>query len=315
MDKLDAMQTFVRIVETGSFVEAAASRAMSATAASRRMAELESHLGVRLLQRTTRKLSLTAAGRQYYERCMQILSELAEAEAEVGLETRTPTGLLRINAPLLFGRLYLAPVLPAFSRRYPEVGFSVVLSDRVVDIVEEGFDLAIQIAEHMPASTWIARRIASIPILICASPEYLARHGTPTRPADLANHNCLIYTTMERATDWTFGTAANQVSVRVSGNLSANSVDVLHQAALAGEGIIREPVFTLAADLREGRLVPLLQEFSPVDMALHVVYASRRHLSAKVRVFADFLFDQFAESPPWGRWSSPAGNPDARPQS
>jgi DNA-binding transcriptional LysR family regulator len=303
MDTLAAMRMFARVVEAGSFVRAAERQGVSTTAASRLIADLEAHLGARLLHRTTRRLHPTDAGRAYYERCAQILDEIDEAEADVRDETARPTGILRINAPFSFGIQHLGPLLPAYRAAYPEVDLDVSLSDRVVELVEEGFDLAIRISGQLPP-TLVVRRLAPVHLVACAAPSYLARHGTPTTPTDLLQHNCLLYAYASDGADWRFDhiDSGEPITVRVSGNLRANNGDLLHTAAVAGEGVIRQPTFLLGDDLRSGALVPLLPDYSLPSLAVYAVYPTRRHLSAKVRTFVDFLASRWGDVPPWDTW-------------
>ncbi len=301
MNKLDAMQAFVRVVEAGSFVKAARQLDISTTAASRLIADLEAHLGTRLLQRTTRRLSLTAAGSAYFESCQQIVSAIGDAEAEVGIEAQRPFGMLRVSGPVVFGTLHLAPILAAYAARFPEVRVDIALADRIVDLVDEGFDVAIRIAGRL-ADTLVARRLATVRIVVCAAPEYLRRHGTPRTPADLAAHNCLLYTISERPGEWTFDGPQGAVSVKVAGALRSNNGELLRAAALAGEGIAVQPTFLVGEDLRQGKLVPVLPRFRQAALAAYAVYPTRRHLPAKVRSFVDFLAESFGDPPPWDAW-------------
>jgi DNA-binding transcriptional LysR family regulator len=301
MDKLTAMQVFVRVVEAGSFVKAAGQLEISTTAVSRLVADLEAHLGTRLLQRTTRRLSLTAAGSDYFDRCQQIVGAVEEAEALVGLEAQRPFGTLRVSGPVVFGTLHLAPVLAAYSARYPEVRVDISLADRIVDLVDEGFDVAIRIAGRL-ADTLVARRLTTVRIALCASPEYLRRHDTPHAPSDLATHNCLLYTISERPAEWTFEGPQGSVSVKVAGSLRSNNGDLLHTAALAGEGIVVLPTFIVGDDLQQGKLVRVLPRYCQPDLAAYAVYPTRRHLPAKVRSFVDFLAEAFSDPPPWDAW-------------
>ena len=301
MDRIAAMQTFVRVVEAGSFVRAAEQLGLSTTAASRQVAELEAHLGGRLLNRTTRSLSLTDAGRVYYERCLPLLAELEEAEAQVGRQSVAPSGLLRLTAPMSFGAERIAGLLAGFRARHPQVAVEVSLSDRLVDLVEEGFDLALRITAQLDPSL-VARRLCTVRIVCCAAPAYLARAGTPKTLQDLARHACLIYTNSPRSDEWTFSGPSGQESIAVKGGWRANSGDILRVAALAGEGIICQPTFLIGEDLRCGRLVPVLPDYHLPDLAMHAVYPSRRHLSAKVRALVDYLASELGDPPPWDGW-------------
>lgn len=301
MDKLAAMQVFVRVVEAGSFVKAAGQLDISTTAASRLVADLEAQLRTRLLHRTTRRLHLTAAGSAYFERCQQIVGAIEEADALVGLEAQRPFGALRISGPVVFGALHLAPLLAAYGARYPAVRVDIALADRIVDLVDEGYDVAIRIAGRL-ADTLVARRLTTIRVAACAAPDYLRRHGTPRAPDDLAEHNCLLYTIGERSGEWTFEGPQGSTTVKVAGSLRANNGELLHKAALAGEGIAVQPTFIVGDDLRDGRLVRVLPRYCQPDLAAYAVYPTRRHLPAKVRSFVDFLAEAISDPPPWDAW-------------
>ncbi|KAF0814064.1 HTH-type transcriptional regulator DmlR [Andreprevotia sp. IGB-42] len=301
MDRLAAMQVFNKVVEAGSFVRAAALLGISTTAASRLVADLESHLGARLLQRTTRRLSLTEAGRAYHERAMQILADIAEAEAALDDETAQPGGLLRVNAPVSFGVRHLATLLPRYQAAHPAVKLELTLSDRTVDLVEEGYDLALRISGQL-AGNLITRRLAPIRIAACAAPAYLARHGAPQTPQELLQHNCLIYTYGAGGDEWRFTQGGTVHTIKVQGTLRANNGDLLVAAARAGAGLINEPTFLVGDDLQAGTLECVLPGFASPELALYAVYPSRRHLSAKVRSFIDFLRAEWGDTPPWDAW-------------
>ncbi|MFC7418370.1 LysR substrate-binding domain-containing protein [Iodobacter arcticus] len=308
MDKLTAMQVFTRVVDAGSFVKAANQLDISTSAVSRLVAELEAHLNTRLLQRSTRKLSLTEAGRLYHARCLQILGDVVEAESELGQEGQRPFGLLRINVPVSFGQLHLSPLIAAYQKAHPDVIVEIELSDRSVDLVEEGFDLALRISGQI-TDTLVARRLATIRIVTAAAPSYLAQHGRPLTPADLANHNCLIYTNGSRRGEWDFSGADGNITIKVAGHFRANNGDLLRRAALAGEGIICEPSFLIGEDLASGALEILLPDCTTPQLALYAVYPSRRHLSAKIRSFIDFLPAQMSEPPAWDGWMKNSTQP------
>lgn len=301
MDRISAMQTFVRVVESGSFVRAAEQLNLSTTATSRQIAELEAHLGGRLLNRTTRSLSLTDAGRAYFDRCMSILAEVEEAEASVGRQALNPAGGLRLTAPAAFGAERLGQLLFGLRECHPEITVDVSLADRMVDLVEEGIDLALRVATSLDPSL-VARRLATVRIAICAAPAYLARHGTPHTPQDLAGHACLTYTNTLRSNEWVFDGPAGRETIPVSGGWRANSGELLRIAALAGEGIVCQPTFLVGDDLRQGRLVPLLPGYRLPDFTMYAVYPSRRHVPAKVRAFVDYLAGQISDPPPWDAW-------------
>ena len=299
MDRFQALRVFSQVVESGSFSAAAAKLDLSATAASRHVAELEAHLQTRLLNRTTRRVSLTESGRAFYERAVQVLADLDEAEQEASRAAVVPRGTIKLTASVNFGVRHVAPAIAAFLAAHPAVRFDVSLSDRIVDLVEEGFDLGVRIGS--PGSdNIVARSLGETRLVPCASPAYLAAHGAPRVPEDLARHNCFTYEYVAPRNVWRFLDAAGAGrSVRVNGNLHSNNGDLLAEAAARGAGIVFEPAFIVGAEVRAGRLVPLLQEFVPAPMPIYAVYPSRKHLSAKVRLFVDFLVQRFGESPDW----------------
>lgn len=294
MDRLKAMQTFAQVVELGSFARAAARLDLSTSVCSRLVAELEAHLDARLLNRTTRSISLTEAGRVFHERCVTLLSDLEEAEAMAHAGRARARGTLRITAPINFGLKHITPLMGPFRARYPDVRLDVSLSDRMVDLVEEGFDLAIRIGESRSASL-ITRRLGETSMIACAAPSYLARYGTPALPAQLVQHNCLIYEYLPNRGEWRFvDPAGAEHRVRVAGTLQTNNGEMLAGACVQGLGICCEPDFIVSDDIAAGRLTRILAEFTPPATAIHAVYASRRQLSAKVRAFVDFAADALA---------------------
>lgn len=297
MDRFLEMRTFVQVVDTGSFVGAAEPLDMSKAAVSRYVADLEARLGVRLLHRTTRRLSLTEDGEVFYLRCKELLGGLDAAEAEVTARSGDAVGQLRVNAPVSFGILYLAPVWAAFKARHPQVSFDVTLSDRVVDIVDEGFDLAIRITQ-LQNSSLISRRLASTRMVLCASPTYLARQGTPVRPSELVQHHILAYSYWSSRDEWAFDGPDGVVVVKTTPCLRSNNGDTCRAVALAHEGIILQPSFMVGADLAAGTLVELCPGYRALEMGIHAVYSSRKHVAPKVRLLIDFLVEHFAE-PRW----------------
>ena len=297
MDRFLEMRTFVQVVDTGSFVGAAEPLDMSKAAVSRYVADLEARLGVRLLHRTTRRLSLTEDGEVFYLRCKELLGGLDAAEAEVTARSGDAVGQLRVNAPVSFGILYLAPVWAAFKARHPQVSFDVTLSDRVVDIVEEGFDLAIRITQ-LQNSSLISRRLASARMVLCASPTYLARQGTPVHPSELVQHHILAYSYWSSRDEWAFDGPDGVVVVKTTPCLRSNNGDTCRAVALAHEGIILQPSFMVGADLAAGTLVELCPGYRALEMGIHAVYSSRKHVAPKVRLLIDFLVEHFAK-PRW----------------
>ena len=299
MDRFTSLRVFSKVVESGSFARAAEHLGMSTTAASRHVADLEAHLQTRLLHRTTRRLSLTETGRGFYERCVQLLADLEEAEQEAARATIEPRGTIKLTASIAFGARFVAPVIAEFLARHRDLRFDVSLSDRTVDLVEDGLDLAIRIGA-LGSENLVARRLGATRVLPCASPAYVARHGTPRTPEELDRHNCLTYAYETTQSQWRFRDSdGRERSVRVSGNLHSNNGDLLAAAAVRGAGIAFGPSFIVGPDIRAGRLVPLLQDFEAPWLPIFAVYPSRKHLSAKVRVFVDFLGERFAASPDW----------------
>lgn len=299
MDRLDDMLAFIKVVDTRSFTSAADRLGLSKSVVSRRIAELENRLGARLLNRTTRKLSLTEVGQAFYDRCSRILADLEEAERAASDLHAAPRGRLRINAPVSFGLMHLGPAVSTFLERYPQIEIDIDLNDRYVDLVEEGYDLAVRIG-RLRDSSLIARRLAPARLVVCASPAYLERAGTPVTPDDLTRHNCLIYTNVPTAEQWVFAVDGGETrSVRVSGNLRSSNGDLLKAAALAGAGIVILPTFMCGDALAAGTLKCLLLHAYASASAVYAVYPQNRHLSPKVRVFVDFLAGRFGPNPYW----------------
>ena len=292
MDRFAAMRVFTQVVDLGSFAKAADRLGLSTSAASRQVADLEAHLQTRLLNRTTRRVSLTESGRGFYERAVQVLADLDEAEQEASRAAVLPRGTIRLTAAVTFGVRHLAPVIAAFLARHPGVALDVSLSDRIVDLVEEGFDLAVRIGA-VGAGTLAARKLGETRLIACAAPDYLAAHGTPQVPEDLAGHNCLTYEYVSPRDQWRFREpSGRERAVRVKGSLHSNNGELHAEAAAAGVGIACEPDMIVMPYLRAKRLVPVLEAFLPPPMPIYAVYPSRKHLSAKVRVFIDFLAER-----------------------
>ena len=297
MDNLSGLVVFAQVVEARSFTGAARRLGVSKASVSKQLSRLEERLGARLLNRTTRRLSLTEVGAAFYERCARIVAEAEEAELAVTRLNETPRGTLRVDIPVDFGVKYLAPLLPAFMLVTPELKVDVSFNDRFVDLVDEGHDLAIRIGQ-LPDSSLIARKLGESGSVICAAPEYWDRHGRPSRPADLANHNCFAYSYLATGSEWRLRGPEGDVAVRVSGSLAANNGDMLRQAAVAGLGVVATPLFIACDDLRAGRLEPVLRDCEPPRRGIYAVYPHNRHLSAKVRAFVDFLVEAL-EPAPW----------------
>lgn len=299
MDRLAAMEAFVRAADTRSFSEAARQLRLSKSVVSRQIAALEAELGARLLQRTTRTLTLTEAGRVYLERARRILADVEEADRSVGQLEGSPRGRLRVNAPMSFGFLHLAAAIPDFLARYPAVRIDMSMTDRYVDLIEEEFDVAVRIGS-LKDSSLVARKLAPVRMVVCASPAYLAHRGIPGRPEDLALHDCLSNTNASAISEWRFlGPDGKLQLVEVSGRLSANNGDALQAAARAGAGLVYLPSFIVGCDLQEGRLISVLDRFAITGSTVNAVYPHSRHLSPKVRVFVDFLAERFGPHPYW----------------
>jgi DNA-binding transcriptional LysR family regulator len=293
LEHVPAMMTFARVVEAGSFTEAARRLGCSKASVSKQIARLEQHLGAQLLRRTTRRMSVTEAGEAFYAHCARIAEEAEAASHMVGRLQNAPRGMLRVAAPSSFGQLHVARLVAGFLTRFPEVNIDLRLSDQMVDLVQEGLDVAIRIGA-LQDSTLIARRLAPCRLVLAASPGYLARKGVPRRPNDLRGHDCIVYFGSHDVWNFTRGR-----SVRVEGRLGVNNGDGVREAALAGAGICYLPTFLLGDDIREGRLVAVLTEHVESRLAFHAVYPPTRHLTRKVRSFVDFLAEELGGEPPW----------------
>lgn len=289
---LQQLSSFLAVVRAGSFVGAAEAVGLSKAAVSRHVAELEEHLGLRLLHRTTRRLSLTDDGQRFHARAVELVAALDELEAEATSRGGEASGLLRINAPLTFGNLHLAPLWPRFIAANPKVTLDITLNDRVVDLVDEGFDVAIRITNRLDRQL-VARRLATTRIVLCASPGYLAAHGTPAHPRDLAAHAVFAYSYFASGDDWAFEGPEGSVSVRVSPRIHTNSGDTCRAAALEDQGIVLQPDFLVGPDLARGTLVELMPEYRAIELGIHAVYATRKHMPMKTRRLIDFLVDAF----------------------
>lgn len=301
MDRFEAMQTFVRVVESGGISAAASRFGMAKSAVSRRLQELENHLGVQLLQRTTRRIHLTEDGRLFYERSLRILDEVEEAERSVSSEQQRVHGLLRVAAPLSFTLRHLTPLINEFLQRYPEVRLELDVEDRQINLLEEGVDLAVRIG-RLDDSSLVARRLAPMSTVVCASPDYLVRRGEPQTPADLNEHDGLSYGNLSDQRQWTLLDQQGAVyTPRPHARMRSNNGDVLLEAAIAGLGIAVMPTFLCNRELASGKLLALLDGYRSEESAVYAIYPSRRHLPLRVRVFIDFLAERMGDSPPWER--------------
>jgi DNA-binding transcriptional LysR family regulator len=306
MQNLTDIAIFVKVVELASFTAAAEALGMSQPVVSKAVTRLEEKLGARLLNRTTRRLSLTEAGSELYARSVRALAEIENAELEVARFQTEPRGLLRVSAPMSFSILHLGPAVQSFLTRFPGVTLELSLDDRQVDLVEEGLDVAVRIG-RLQDSNLIARKIAPCRQVLCASPAYLAQRGEPERPEDLLEHSCILYSLLSAPREWRLtGPDGEQHTVPINGSLQSNNGLVNRAAALAGGGIVLLPTFYLGEQLRSGALKPVLCKFQPQELAVYAVYPERRNLMPKVRAFVDFLATTFGPDPPWEQgWSLP----------
>lgn len=297
MDRFSQMRVFAAVIEAGSFAGAAEALQMSRPAVSRHLAELEARLGVRLIQRTTRRLSLTPEGEVFHARVRDLLAGMDDAEAEITAQQAEPAGLLRVNAPVTFGILHLAPLWGQFRALHPQVRFDVTLSDRVVDLVDEGYDLAVRIA-RLPDSSLVSRQLATTRAVVCASPAYLRRRGRPKVPQDLRGHNLIAYTYWSGRDEWRFQGPDGPVSIKTEATMHTNNGDTCRAAALAGQGIVLQPTFLVGPDLASGKLVELMPAYKGPELGIYAVYPSRKHLLPKTRALVDFLAAAFRK-PRW----------------
>ncbi len=298
MDKLDAMNAFVKVVASGSYAEAARRLGLTRSAVSKAVMELEQLLGARLLDRTTRHVTPTEAGLAYYERCTAILAQVEETEIQISRLHDEPKGVLKVNAPMSFGTLYLAAAIADFMALYDDLKVELILNDRFIDPLEEGVDVTIRIGV-LADSSLIARRLAPARRVLVASPDYIARHGAPQTPADLVHHRCLNYghtTAMQR---WQLTQGGETITIQIGSCLCSNNGEVLRAAALKGNGITNLPTFIVGPDIKAGHLEVVLPGNQPADLGIFALYAPNRYLAAKTRVFIDFLAERFGAEPQW----------------
>jgi len=305
MDKLDAMNAFAKVVAAGSYAEAARRLGLTRSAVSKAVMELERLLGARLLDRTTRRVTPTEAGLAYYERCVSILADVEETEIRVSRLHDEPKGVLKVNAPMSFGTLYLGSAIADFMARYPELRIELTLNDRFIDPLEEAVDVTVRIGA-LADSSLIARRIAPARRVLAAAPDYLARNGEPATPGELARYRCLTYGHMAAVHRWQLVHDGKTIAVPISSSLCSNNGEVLRAAALSGNGITNLPTFIVGPDIAAGRLQIVLPQNPPTELAIHALYAPNRYLAAKTRVFIDFLVERFGETPPWDAYAKEA---------
>lgn len=304
LDRFETLTVFLAVAKADSFAAAATQLGLSRAMVSKHIQTLEKRLGVRLMNRTTRQLGLTDAGRSLRVRVERILADLEAAESEVASDTLEPRGLLRLSAPVSFGARHVAPALAAFLEEHRDLRADLVLDDRVVDLVAEGFDLAVRVG-RLQDSSLMARKLAPCRLAVVAAPSYLAARGRPTRPIDLVRHDCLGYAYAAERNVWRFvGVGGENETVSVDGTLRANNGDALIQAAVAGAGIALLPTFICGDEIRRGSITCVLDGWTPSDIAVNAVHPHTRHVPAKVRRFIDFLAGRFGPVPPWDAWMS-----------
>jgi DNA-binding transcriptional LysR family regulator len=307
MDISNLMILFVRTVEQGSFSAAARALSLSPSAVSRQIAALEDHLGVRLLNRSSRRVTLTEEGRTFHERCLRIVAEIDDVQAQMAHMAQHVQGTLRVTATVAFAKAHLLPLFPEFLKLYPELALHLELTDRLVDLAEEGVDVAIRFTEQVEDESLVARRLVHNRRVVVAAPSYLALHGTPRVPEDLLSHNCLRMYSVSSFNDWEFANEDGTRVLEVQGNFEANSADAVYHAALAGLGVARLSLYLVHADLEAGRLVRLLPAYTHEKADILAVYPHRRNLSPKVRAFVDFLAEHLSDAPDWESMSPPTG--------
>lgn len=294
MDRLEAMRVFVRVAELGSFSAVSLQMGVARSVVTRQVAALETHLGAKLLARSTRRLSLTSAGAAYLEKCRVILNLVEVAETGLAEERQTPRGLIRLSLPLVYGLKHLAPLLLEFARLYPEVELDMDFSDRRTNLIQEGIDMAVRITSKLEPGD-VARRLGSGRMVVAASPDYLDRHGEPQHPAELIHHQCLGYTASVHGLRWGFMIDGKLETFPIRSRLQANNGDVLLKAAAAGLGITYEPMFSAGELLESGALRAILKTFATPELGIYAVLPGNRHIPHRLRVLMDFLMEQLGE--------------------
>ena len=299
MDRYENMRIFIRVVEAGSISGAAEQLAVAKSAVSRRLKELEEHLKVELFRRTTRRMNLTDTGEAFYQKATRILEDIHEAEMSVSKAHGTLKGRLKVTLPSSFGNLHMSDAISDFLKLHPHIEFEIDFNDRKVDLIQEGFDLAVRIGE-LQDSTLIARKLAPISIVTCASPMYLQLWGKPTAPEELKTHHCITYTLVENPKAWYYSNAqGEETKVMVNSRLKSSSGEFLMKAAIEGHGVVNEPTFIIYPAIESGQLVTILNDYTSRQLNAYAVYPQTRHLSQRVRVFVDFLVERFAGTPYW----------------
>jgi len=288
MDKLTSMLVFTKVAKAGSFAAGARDMGLSRAMATKHIMHLENLLGMRLFNRTTRSLSLTEAGASYLERCTQILAEIAEMEDAVTHLQTEPRGTLKISTPPFIGAAHIAPAIAEFMLRYPDLSVEMIIQSTMADIVDEGIDVAILLGT-LEDTSLVARKLASSPVILCGAPSYFEQYGKPEKPEDLLKHSCLVNWTVPPRDQWRFRGKDGEFRIKVAGRIRANSATPIRIAALQGLGLLMMPTYVVGLDIKKGRLVTALDEYMPSPMDVHAIYPHRKYLSAKVRVFLDFL--------------------------
>ncbi len=302
MLKTEEIQAFVHIVDAVTMTVAAARLGVAKSAVSRRLSELEEQLGVELFHRTTRKLVLTESGQGFYTRCIRILADLEEAEHAVSQAHHELSGQLRVAAPLSFGVMHLGPAIVEFQKLHPKLSFDIDFNDRQIDLIQEGFDVGIRIA-NLQDSSLIARKLARVSTVVCASPGYIKQHGAPTTPEELVNHSCITYSYLDNPGHWSFiNKQGDEQIIKVPKLMQANNGIFLSDAAIAGLGILRLPTFIAYESIAKGALIPILQDYSVAEINAYAIYPPTRHLSQRVRCFIDFLVERFSGVPYWEQY-------------
>ena len=300
MDTIDLMRSFLAVVDTDSFTKAGVKLGRSKALISKQIADLEARLGARLLNRTTRSVGITEIGRAYYERAQQIIADFDNLEDVIRSETGKPRGLLKITAPQTLGEIAMMDAATAFRGRYPDIELDILLTDRTVDLVAEGFDVALRVAD-MPDSSLIARKLCDMRVHLCASPSYIAQRGRPMQPEKLVDHDCIIDTNIRWRDAWRFQADGKALTVKVRPVFSVNSAVAVREAIAAGLGIGFCPAFAVARDIKAGRLVTIFDDLVLDTYGVYLVYPHRNLLSARVRAFLDFCVGWYTPTPPWER--------------
>ena len=298
MDRFEEMRNFVRIVDAGSITRAADTTHIAKSAISRRLSELEDRLNVQLINRTTRRMTLTDAGRRFYDESQRILGDLEDVEGQLNLSETSLTGRIRLAAPSAFGLAHLTPAITEFAKIHPELKFEIDFNDRHIDLIEDGFDLALRISK-LADSRMMARRLAPVSGLVLASPSYWDKHGRPKKPEDLSKHPCIEYAYRSHS-GWRYESPRGKTgSVRINEVMSANHANFIRDAAIAGLGIVLQPTFICNQAIEEGLLEPVLMQYRWIDLELFAIYPNTRHLPNRIRVFIDYLVELWGDEPYW----------------